>query len=68
MTPTQAIAALRSAKWSETEIAEAVGANQSTINRISRGVDPFWSLGQALIGLAGKKRSKSRVKKSRATA
>lgn len=53
MTPSNAIEALRSADLTETQIGAAVGASQSTINRIRRGkMQPNYDLGLALVSLA----------------
>ena len=53
MNPSEAIAALRKAGWSEVAIAKGVGSTQPTINRISRGVSqPTYTLGRALVDLA----------------
>lgn len=53
MNPSEAIAALRKAGWSEVAIAKEVGTVQSTINRISREVtQPTYVLGNALVQLA----------------
>lgn len=53
MNPSEAIAALRKAGWSEVAIAKEVGSTQPTINRISREkTQPTYSLGNALVELA----------------
>lgn len=53
MNPSEAIAALRKAGWSEVAIAKGVGSTQPTINRIGRGVSqPAYMLGRALVDLA----------------
>ena len=53
MTPSEAIAHLKKAAMTEVAIAAAVGARQSTINRIVTGKQlPNWELGQALVQLA----------------
>lgn len=53
MNPAQAIAALIAQGMTETSIGAAVGARQSTINRIKTGaMVPNWETGKALVDLA----------------
>ena len=52
MTPSDAIASLQANGMTESAIGSAVGASQSTINRIANGRDPRWSLGNRLVALA----------------
>ena len=52
MDPTQAIETLKRAGLTEKAIAESVGVNQSTVNRIGNGSHPSYSVGRALIELA----------------
>lgn len=53
MTPSAAIAKLLANGMTEAAIGEAVGARQSTINKIKRGdMVPNWETGRALIELA----------------
>jgi len=53
MTPSEAIARLKAVPMTEKAIGDAVGASQSTINKISRGdMKPNWELGHALVSLA----------------
>lgn len=58
-TPTEAVAALLAAKWSEAKIGKEVDANQSTIHRIAHGADPSYSLGKALVALADRELSEA---------
>ena len=57
MTPSEAVQKLVIRGMSEAAIGEAVGAGQSTINRIRRGdtKSPSWDVGQKLIALAKRK-------------
>ena len=59
MTPADAIARLQANGMTEAAIGAAVGANQSTINRIANGRDPRWSLGNRLVALAKLRRNRS---------
>lgn len=53
MTPSEAITALLARGMTEAAIGDAVGARQSTINRIKRGdMIPNWETGKALVDLA----------------
>lgn len=53
MTPSEAITALLARGMTEAAIGVAVGARQSTINRIKRGdMIPNWETGKALVDLA----------------
>ena len=52
MNPSEAITHLKQAGLTEKAIGLAVGANQSTINRIANGTQPNWELGLALVRLA----------------
>ena len=53
MNPSEAIKALVGLPdWNECKIAEAVGINQSNINRIKRGADPRYSHGLKIVNLA----------------
>ena len=52
MKPTEAVSHLKRAGMTEKAIGSAVGANQSTVNRIGNGMLPNWELGQALVRLA----------------
>lgn len=52
MNPSEAIAHLKRAGLTEKAIGLTVGANQSTINRIAKGTQPNYELGQALVRLA----------------
>jgi DNA-binding XRE family transcriptional regulator len=53
MKPSEAIAALIAQGMTETSIGTAVGARQSTINRIKSGaMVPNWETGQKLVDLA----------------
>lgn len=53
MTPIDAITVLLSRGMTESAIGAAVGAAQSTINKIKRGeMVPNWETGKALIDLA----------------
>jgi predicted XRE-type DNA-binding protein len=52
MNPSEAITHLKQAGLTEKAIGLAVGANQSTINRIANGTQPNYELGKALIDLA----------------
>lgn len=60
MTPAQAIERLNAAGMTEVAIGNAVGARQSTINRIRHGRDPHWTLGNAIVLLASAKRRRNR--------
>lgn len=57
-TPTEAVASLKAAEWTEARIGEAVGVNQSTIHRIGHGAEPAYGLGVKLIELARKEAKK----------
>jgi len=61
------ISDLREIGWTETAIGSIVGANQSTINRLRRGIipEPFWSLGDALIRLHKKEMRKAKRRAAR---
>lgn len=59
MSPNDAIAKLAAAGWTESEIANAVGVAQSTINRIKRGARPNFEVGSALVALAKKRRKRA---------
>lgn len=50
-TPTQAVLKLHGQGATEAAIAEAVGVNQTTINRIKKGAEPSYSLGVKLMAL-----------------
>jgi predicted transcriptional regulator len=53
MTPSEAIATLKRLGRTESAIGAAVGARQSTINRILHGVmQPSYDVGKALVDLA----------------
>lgn len=53
MKPSEAIANLIAKGMTESAIGQAVGAQQSTINKIKRGdMTPNWDLGARLIQLA----------------
>lgn len=53
MDPREAINHLKSVPMTEKAIGDAVGASQSTINKIGRGeMVPNWHLGAALVQLA----------------
>lgn len=52
MNPSEAIQHLKQAGMTEKAIGAAVGANQSTINRIANGARSFWDIGQKLVELA----------------
>ena len=53
MTPAEAVSFLKGVPMTEKAIGAAVGASQSTINKICRGdMKPNWELGQALVRLA----------------
>ena len=53
MNPSEAIQSLVALPdWNECKIADAVGINQSNINRIKRGADPRWSHGHKIVQLA----------------
>ncbi len=53
MNPSQAIAALRAAGFSEVTIATEVHTTQSSINRIGRGeMQPNYTVGKALVDMA----------------
>lgn len=53
MTPSLAIAELKSMGWTEAAIAQRVGCAQSTVNRIGSGArQPSYGLGIALVRLA----------------
>lgn len=53
MNPSLAIERLRAAGLTEQSIGSAVGARQSTINRIRRGLmQPTYEVGKALVDLA----------------
>ena len=53
MTPSQAITILLQAGLTEAAIGQRVGASQSAINKIKRGVmAPTWEVGAALVRLA----------------
>lgn len=53
MNPSLAIEQLRAAGLTEQAIGAAVGARQSTINRIRRGqMQPTYEVGKALVDLA----------------
>ncbi|MHC9085373.1 helix-turn-helix domain-containing protein [Luteimonas sp. RIT-PG2_3] len=53
MTPSEAIAHLKHSGMTELVIAAAVGARQSTINRIRHGqMQPTYGLGRALVDMA----------------
>lgn len=53
MTPSEAISILLARGMTELAIGQAVGARQSTINRIkNRQMIPNWDTGKALIDLA----------------
>ena len=53
MNPATAIERLRTAGLTEQAIGAAVGARQSTINRIRRGqMQPTWEVGRALVAMA----------------
>ena len=45
------IADLKRMGWSQARIAQAIGASQPTIHRISEGADPAYSTGVALLDL-----------------
>jgi hypothetical protein len=65
MNPSQAIQALcATPDWNECKIAEAVGLNQSNINRIKHGADPHYSHGLKIVQLAQTHVLKQRRKKS----
>lgn len=66
MKPSEAIARLRTAGMTEQAIAVAVGARQSTINRIRHEqMQPTYALGKALVDMAAAldkpKRQKARA-------
>lgn len=52
MKPSQAIEKLLAAGLTEAAIGDAVGARQSTVNKIKHGTVPNWDLGRKLIELA----------------
>lgn len=53
MTPSEAITSLQAYGMTEAAIGAAVGARQSTINKIKRGdMTPNWETGKALVDLA----------------
>lgn len=53
MTPSLAIEILKAGGLTEQVIGAAVGAGQSTINRIRNGaMQPNWALGQKLVDMA----------------
>lgn len=49
--------------WNECKIAEAVGLNQSNINRIKHGADPHYSHGLKIVQLAQEHVPKPRKRK-----
>lgn len=54
MTPQTAVQSLLAADWSEVQIADAVGCNRSTINRLRRGnYSVNYDTGKALVELVG---------------
>ena len=55
MTPSEAIAILLAAGWTETQIGDASGSRQSVVNRIKHGkMTPNWETGAALVELASR--------------
>ena len=52
MKPSEAIEKLLSTGLTEAAIGDAVGARQSTVNKIKRGTVPNWELGKRLVDLA----------------
>lgn len=67
MNPTEAIAELTAAGWTESEIGQEVGANQKTINRYRRAQrEPSWGLATRIIELARKARDEGYLPASRA--
>lgn len=52
MNPSDAVRALRRAGMTEKAIADAIGASQSTVNRIARGQVPGYVLGKLLVDMA----------------
>jgi DNA-binding XRE family transcriptional regulator len=69
MNPTEAIAALCLAGWTEAEIGTEVGANQKTINRYRRGQrQPTWDLGLKIVELARRVSEEGHTPTSRAAA
>lgn len=60
MTPSEAITVLQAHGMTEAAIGAAVGARQSTINKIKRGeMIPNWETGKALVDLAEKVRAEA---------
>lgn len=60
MTPSEAITSLIAHGMTEAGIGQAVGARQSTINRIKRGdMIPNWETGEALVTLAEAKKNEA---------
>lgn len=53
MTPAHAIEKLSAADWTEKAIGDAVGINQSSVNKIRHGrMRPSYEAGKALVDLA----------------